>query len=91
MKLSTWIDSKVENMHVVLICLPNINCGWYGNLKLPLAYNESWLVVWGLGPFETVFQSISGRLPERGRKKREMIDERKNIQTNPHPHLLQGQ
>ena len=25
-------------------------------------------------PYETVFQSISGRLPERGRKKREMID-----------------
>ena len=34
-------------------------------------------------PFETVFQSISGRLPERGRKKREMIDERKNVQTTP--------
>ena len=28
-------------------------------------------------------QSISGRLPERGRKKREMIDERKNVQTTP--------
>ena len=36
------------------------------------------LVVWALRPFETVFQSISDRLPERGRKKkREMIDERK--------------
>ena len=27
-----------------------------------------WLF-WALRPFETVFQSISGRLPERGRKK----------------------
>ena len=40
MKLATWIDSKVENMHIVLICQPNINFGCYGNLKLPLAYNE---------------------------------------------------
>ena len=40
MKLATWIDSKVENMHIVLICLPNINFGCYGNLKLPLAYIE---------------------------------------------------
>ena len=38
-KLATWIDSK-KNMHIVLICLPNINFGCYGNLKLPLAYNE---------------------------------------------------
>ena len=31
-----------------------------------------WLVVLGLTarPFETVFQSISGRLPKRGRKRR---------------------
>ena len=43
----------------------------------------SWLVgCFGLN-FETVFQSISGRLPERGRKKREMIDKRKNVQTTP--------
>ena len=41
-----------------------------------------WLV-WAKRPFETVFQSISGRLPERGRKKREVIDERKNVQTTP--------
>ena len=39
-KLATWIDSTVENMHIVIICLPNINFGCYGNLKLPLAYNE---------------------------------------------------
>ena len=39
-KLATWIDSKVENMYIVLICLPNIKFGCYGNLKLPLAYNE---------------------------------------------------
>ena len=40
MKLATRIESKVENMHIVLICLPYINFGCYGNLKLPLAYNE---------------------------------------------------
>ena len=33
--------------------------------------------------FETVFQSISGRLPERGRKRRERIEENKNVQTTP--------
>ena len=40
-----------------------------------------WLVV--LGPFETVFQSISRHLPERGRKRKEKIDESKNVQTTP--------
>ena len=45
-----------------------------------------WLVVLDLRFFETVFQSISGRLPERGRKKRELTDERKmSKQTPPHP------
>ena len=29
--------------------------------------------------FETVFQSISGRLPKRGRKRREKIEESKNV------------
>ena len=44
-----------------------------------------WLVglLWAKRPFETVFQSISDRLSERGRKKRETIDERKNVQTPP--------
>ena len=46
--------------------IPNVLVGWLFWVKLP---------------FETVFQSISGRLPERGRKKREKIDERKNVQT----------
>ena len=36
MKLATWIDSKEEIMHILLICLPSINCGCYGNLKLSL-------------------------------------------------------
>ena len=31
--------------------------------------SSRWLVVLVKRPFETVFQSISGRLPERGRKK----------------------
>ena len=34
-------------------------------------------------PFETVFQSVLGRLPERRRKKREMIDERKMSEQSP--------
>ena len=50
-----------------------------------------WLVDMGFTPFETVFQSISGRLPERGRKKREVTDKRKNVQTTPLPHPLQAQ
>ena len=33
-----------------------------------------WLF-WVLRPFETVFQSISGRLPERGRKRRKYREE----------------
>ena len=48
-------------------------------------YSLGWLVGF-LGaerPFETVFQSISGRLPERGRKKREVKEERKNVQKSP--------
>ena len=47
----------------------NFHVGWLA----------SWLVVLGL----TAFQSISGRQRERGRKKREMIKERKNAQTTP--------
>ena len=39
MKVATWIDSKMEIMHILLICVPNINFGCYGNLKLPLVYN----------------------------------------------------
>ena len=41
-----------------------------------------WLF-WAYRSFETIFQSISGRLPERRRKKTEMIDERKNVHTTP--------
>ena len=36
-----------------------------------------WLVDLAYRPFKTVFQSISSRLPERGERKEEMIDERK--------------
>ena len=39
MKLATWIDSRVEIMHILLLCLTNINFGCYGNLNLPLVYN----------------------------------------------------
>ena len=34
-------------------------------------------------PIETIFQSISGRLPKRGRSRGERIDESKNVQTTP--------
>ena len=34
-------------------------------------------------PFETVFQSISSRLPKRGTKRRERIEESINVQTTP--------
>ena len=47
-----------------------------------------WLVVLALMALETVFQSISGRLSGSGRKKIEMIDERK-CPNSPHP--LQAQ
>ena len=40
MKLATWIGSRVEIMHILLLCLPNIKFGCYGNLNLPLVYNE---------------------------------------------------
>ena len=45
-----------------------------------------WLIgslFWVEWSSETVFQSISGLLPERGRQEREVIDERKNVPTTP--------
>ena len=45
----------------------------------PSYLDVGWLVVLGLQPFQTVFQSISGRLPERGRNRRETIEESKNV------------
>ena len=50
------------------------------SLALKKPRKVGWLF-WILRPFKTIFQLISGRLPERGRKKREMIDKRKNVQT----------
>ena len=38
---------------------------------------------WLVGCFGLTFQSITGRLLKTGKKKREMIDERKNVQTTP--------
>ena len=66
--------SQFEN---IVLLKPLCVCGGGGCNTL-----VDWLF-WALRPFETVFQSISGRLPERGRKKREMIDERKYVQTTP--------
>ena len=40
-------------------------------------------MLWVKRPFETVLQSISVRLPERGRERREWIEESKNVQTPP--------
>ena len=59
--------------------------------ELCKVFSIVWFVVLGLTALETVFQSMSGLPPEGGRKKREMIDERKNVQTTPHPHLLEAQ
>ena len=72
----TWHKIKVPRYTISLfvICLN----------KNTVIVPDCWLfVVLGLTPFETIFQSISGRLPKRGRKKREVIDERKNVQTTP--------
>ena len=51
-------------------------------LKGPLSWLVGWLL-WAYRPFDTVFQSISGRLPKRERKRKERIDESKNVQTTP--------
>ena len=63
--------------------LQNLNTLWY-IIKILYTYDEQvmtmcrvqvgWLVGFGLRPFETVFQSISGRLPKRGK---ERLDESK--------------
>ena len=45
-------------------------------LNVSVFEDVGWLL-WVKRPFETVFQSISGRLQESGRKKKEMIDEKK--------------
>ena len=43
-----------------------------------------WLVGWfGLDDSLSVFQSIAGRLPERGRRRREKIEASRNVQTTP--------
>ena len=44
--------------------------------RFEFCWRWNWLVV-------TVFQFIAGCLPERGRKRREKIRERKNVQTTP--------
>ena len=48
----------------------------YFSLYRAVSQRFGWLF-WVKRPFETVFQSISSRLPKRGRKRRERIDERK--------------
>ena len=65
--------------------LKNGKSGWVLTFSMPNNGLDlvGWLVVLGLTAFETVFQSISSRLPKRGRKRRERIDESKNVQTTP--------
>ena len=59
-----------------LICRStDISKCFRGSLRLRdnenrLYFKVGWLVVLGLTPFETIFQSISGRLPKRGRERR---------------------
>ena len=45
----------------------------------------SWLVgcFWFKGPLRQYFQSISGRLPKRGRKRRDRIEEQEKCPNNP--------
>ena len=76
--------------HAIIVVLLTHLCSRLDGLKSALNGVAGWVVVLGLRPFETVFQSISDRLPARGRKKSDMIDERKTVQT-PHPHILQAQ
>ena len=55
-------------------------------------HNWIWLVSYfGFnGPLRQYF-NLFRAVSQRGRKKRKQIDERKNIQTSPQPHLLQAQ
>ena len=65
------------------LAVPGSTPVWSKNLA------DGWLV--GLGFNGPLRQSISGGLPRRGRKRKERIDESKNVQTIPHPHRLQTQ
>ena len=74
----TCYKSSLERYCHRRICLRIISLYLWVNMV-------GWLVgwFWVYRPFETVFQSISGRLPKRGRKRKERIDESKNVQTTP--------
>ena len=69
--------------------MPGLVCQTEGqsshtNILTPVkAFTVGWLVVLVERPFETVFQSISDRLPKRRRKRGERIDESKNVQITP--------
>ena len=69
-------ENKNEGQLVVLGSKPK------STNQTSFVFYYGWLF-WVSRPFETVFQSKSGRLPERGRKKREMIDERKIFKQPP--------
>ena len=85
--LYSLINAKRYKLYLEFITCPvprsqvnrlgSVHIGPTGQYRL-----VGWLF-WVKRPFETVFQSISGRLPERGRKRRERIEESKNVQTTP--------
>ena len=70
---------KLLSIFIIILYKVNHFCVFHRDIP-------NWLVgwlFWILRPFETVFQSISGRLPKRGRNRKERIDESKNVQTTP--------
>ena len=64
-------------------CLDIFSLVYHFSFLSPSLWETVGWLFWAKRPFETVFQSISGRLPERGRKRRERTDESKNVQTTP--------
>ena len=62
-----------------------------GHLFVVMGSRIFWLVGFGFnGPLRqyfSLYRAVSQRAGERG----ERIDESKNVQTSPHPHLLQAQ
>ena len=89
----TWCHNDVTLMSLRSTDVASMSVQYHSDVICPLGFTTNayccishyrmvgWLF-WVKRPFETVFQSISGRLPERGRKRRERIEESKNVQTN---------
>ena len=56
-------DLTIQNLSMLSLMLESIM------FAKMLKRTVSWLIVLGKRPFETVLQSMSGRLPERGEKR----------------------